>query len=140
MIALSWNDAQGAADLALNATGALASDDALQTAVVLSLFLDARARPDDGAEGHRRGWVGDAFTPEDRVGSRLWLLKREKHTEETRRRAEDHANEALAWLVDAGLASSVSVTAVWVARGVMGLAVSIATAGDIATSQYTMRL
>jgi phage gp46-like protein len=140
MIALSWNDAQGAADLALNATGALASDDALQTAVVLSLFLDARARPDDGAEGHRRGWVGDAFTPEDRVGSRLWLLKREKHTEETRRRAEDYANEALAWLVDAGLASSVSVTAVWVARGVMGLAVSIATAGDIATSQYTMRL
>jgi phage gp46-like protein len=140
MIALSWNDAQGAADLALNATGALASDDALQTAVVLSLFLDARARPDDGAEGHRRGWVGDAFTPEDRVGSRLWLLKREKHTEETRRRAEDYANEALAWLVDAGLASSVSVTAAWVARGVLGLSVSIATAGDIATSQYTMRL
>jgi phage gp46-like protein len=140
MIALAWNNALGAADLALNATGALASDDALQTAVVLSLFLDARARPDDGAEGHRRGWVGDAFTPEDRVGSRLWLLKREKHTEETRRRAEDYANEALAWLVDAGLATSVSVTAAWVARGVLGLSVSIATAGDIATSQYTMRL
>ena len=80
MIALSWNDGVGAADLAVNASGALAEDDGLQTAVVLSLFLDARARPDDGAEGHRRGWVGVAFTPEDRVGSRLWLLKREKHT------------------------------------------------------------
>jgi len=140
MIALFWNDGVGAADLALNATGALAGDDGLETAVVLSLFLDARARPDDGAEGHRRGWVGDAFTPEDRVGSRLWLLKREKHTEETRRRAEDYANEALAWLVEAKLATSVSVTAAWVARGVLGLSVSIATPGDIATSQYTMRL
>lgn len=140
MIALSWNDAVGAADLALNASGALARDEALQTAVVLSLFLDARARPDDGAEGHRRGWVGDAFTPEDRQGSRLWLLRREKQTEETRRRAEDYTNEALAWLVDAGLATSVFVNAVWVARGVLGLAVSIATAGGIETSQYTMRL
>jgi phage gp46-like protein len=140
MIALEWNGAVGAADLALAETGALAKDDALQTAVVLSLFTDARARPDDGAEGDRRGWVGDAFTPEDRVGSRLWLLKREKQTEETRRRAEDYANEALAWLVDAGLATSVSVTAVWVARGVLGLAVAIATPGGIETSQFTMRL
>jgi phage gp46-like protein len=140
MIALSWNDGVGAADLALNATGALAGDDALQTAVVLSLFTDARARPDDGAEGDRRGWVGDAFSPEDRYGSRLWLLRREKQTEETRRRAEDYANEALAWLVEAGLATSVSVSAAWVARGVLGLAVRIATPGDIATSQFTMRL
>jgi phage gp46-like protein len=140
MIALSWNDGAGAADLALNATGALAGDDGLETSVVLSLFLDARARPDDGAEGHRRGWVGDAFTPEDRVGSRLWLLRREKQTEETRRRAEDYANEALAWLVDAGLATSVAVNAAWVARGVLGLSVSIANPGSIETRQYTMRL
>ena len=140
MIALSWNDGVGAADLALNASGALADDDGLETSVLLSLFLDARARPDDGAEGHRRGWVGDAFTPEDRQGSRLWLLKREKQTEETRRRAEDYANEALAWLVEAGLATSVSVSAAWVARGVLGLAVSIANPGRIDTSQYTMRL
>ncbi|MCA3418093.1 MAG: phage GP46 family protein [Roseomonas sp.] len=140
MIALEWKSTVGAADLALASTGALASETALQTAVVLSLFTDARARPDDGAEGDRRGWVGDAFTPEDRYGSRLWLLKRQKQTEETRRRAEDYANEALAWLVEAKLAISVSVTAAWVARGVLGLSVSIATPGDIATSQFTMRL
>jgi phage gp46-like protein len=140
MIALEWNSTVGAADLALANTGALAGDDALQTAVVLSLFTDARARPDDGAEGDRRGWLGDAFAPEDRYGSRLWLLKREKQTEETRRRAEDYANEALAWLVDAALATDVSVTAEWVARGVLGLAVRIATPSGIETSQFTMRL
>jgi hypothetical protein len=140
MIALSWNDAVGAADLALAETGALANEAALQTAVVLSLFTDARARPDDGAEGDRRGWVGDAFAPEDRYGSRLWLLRREKQTEETRRRAEDYANEALTWMVEARLATSVSVTAAWVARGVLGLAVRIAVPGGIETSQFTMRL
>lgn len=140
MIALSWNDASGTADLAQRDTGALADDAGLKTAVVLSLFLDARARPDDGAQGHRRGWLGDAFTPEDRMGSRLWLLTREKQTEETRRRAEDYATEALAWLLDEGLATDVAVTAQWVARGVLGLQVAIATPGGIETSQFTMRL
>jgi phage gp46-like protein len=140
MIALEWNSTVGAADLALAETGALANEAALRTAVVLSLFTDARARPDDGAAGDRRGWVGDAFTPEDRYGSRLWLLRREKQTEETRRRAEDYANEALAWLVDEALATDVAVTAEWVARGVLGLAVQIATPGGVETSQFTMRL
>jgi phage gp46-like protein len=46
----------------------------------------------------------------------------------------------LAWLVEAGLATRVSVTAVWIARGVLGLDVNIATPGGIETSQFTMRL
>ncbi|MCA3365639.1 MAG: phage GP46 family protein, partial [Roseomonas sp.] len=52
----------------------------------------------------------------------------------------DYANEALAWLVDAALATDVAVTAEWVARGVLGLAVRIATPSGIETSQFTMRL
>lgn len=140
MIALEWNGALGAADLALAANGALATESALRTAVVLSLFTDARARADDGAEGDRRGWIGDAFAPEDRFGSRLWLLRREKHTEETRRRAEDYATEALAWLLDEGLATDVVVFASWLAIGVLGLAVQIATPAGVESSQFVMRL
>ena len=49
MIALSWNDAVGSADLALNASGALAGDDGLETAVVLSLFLDVLAERERAA-------------------------------------------------------------------------------------------
>lgn len=138
MIALGWNTAAGSGDLVLAATGALATDDGLRTAVILSLFLDGRARADDGAED-RRGWVGDAFAPEDRVGSRLWLLAREKQTEETRRRAEDYAAEALAWMVEAGLATSVTVRAQWVDRGLLGLAVSIAAAGGAHSADFLVR-
>lgn len=140
MMQLGWNIAAGGADLALRDSGAIASDQGLGTAVILSLFLDARARADDGAGQDRRGWLGDAFAPDDRIGSRLWLLVREKQSEETRRRAEDYATEALAWLVAEGLAAAVSVAAEWVARGVLGLAVRIETPRGTETHSFAMRL
>lgn len=139
MIQLGWNTAGGGADLVLQGSGAIAADDGLGTAVILSLFLDGRARADDGAED-RRGWLGDAFAPEDRIGSRLWLLTRERQSEETRRRAEDYAAEALAWLVADGLAADVTVQAEWVARGVLGLAVRIETPRGTETHSFAMRL
>jgi phage gp46-like protein len=143
MIALSWNPTAAGADIALTPAGAIAGDDGLTSCVILSLFLDARARPDDelpdSAGGDRRGWLGDAFAATDRIGSRLWLLTRAKQTEETRRRAEDYAAEALAWLVEDGLATSVSVTAEWVAMGLLGLRCTIATAGDAVQQTFTIR-
>ena len=60
----------------------LAGDDGLDTAVILSLFSDARARAGDDtpAPDDLRGWWGDAFAAKtgDRFGSRLWLLGRRK--------------------------------------------------------------
>jgi phage gp46-like protein len=81
----------------------LATDRDLETAVILSLFTDASAREDDvipDLTDDRRGWWGNWESPEVlELGSRLWLLSREKSTEETRRRAEEYAAEALAWLL-----------------------------------------
>ncbi len=82
----------------------LATDHNLETAVLLSLWTDASAQPDDvipDGTDDRRGWWGNWESPEDLVlGSRLWLLAREKSTEDTRRRAEEYAAEALAWMLD----------------------------------------
>lgn len=82
----------------------LATDHNLETAVLLSLFTDAAARQDDvipDGTDDRRGWWGDWQAPEGiELGSRLWLLAREKSTEETRQRAEEIAAEALAWMLD----------------------------------------
>jgi phage gp46-like protein len=82
----------------------LAADHDLETAVILSLFTDALAREDDvipDLTDDRRGWWGNWESPEAlELGSRLWLLSREKSTEETRRRAEEYAAEALAWMLD----------------------------------------
>jgi phage gp46-like protein len=93
----------------------LATDRDLETAVILSLFTDALAREDDvipDLTDDRRGWWGNWESPEAlELGSRLWLLSREKSTEETRRRAEEYAAEALAWLLTDGVAARVDVEA-----------------------------
>jgi phage gp46-like protein len=93
----------------------LAADHDLETAVLLSLATDASAAPDDvipDGTDDRRGWWGNWERPEGIVlGSRLWLLSREKSTEDTRRRAEEYAAEALQWFLDDGVAVRVDVAA-----------------------------
>jgi phage gp46-like protein len=117
-IALVWDPLLARADIAV-AKGDLVADAGLRTAVLISLFTDALARPDDDipdGTDDRRGWWGD--TPiegeaADPIGSRLWLLVRAKRTEETRRRAEAYARDALAWMVADGVAAAVDASAIW---------------------------
>ncbi|EGJ49057.1 phage GP46 family protein [Desulfocurvibacter africanus] len=130
-IALIQKQAGGAVyfDLALDGFD-LAADGSLRTAVILSLLCDRRAEEDDeipDGTTFRRGWWADAYseTEGDRWGSRLWLLRRSKQLPETLRKAREYAEEALAWLVEDGVATSVSVTAEVVRNGVLGLLVQI---------------
>ena len=101
--------------------------DELARAVVISLFTWRRARPGDvlpDGGGDRQGWWGDTFAPVegDRIGSRLWLLARSALTQETLNRARDYAAEALAWLIEDGVAARVEVTAE--RMGLSGLALT----------------
>lgn len=106
-----------AADLPIKINGMdsswLAVTDPLVRAVVISLFTWRRARPDDPHEGVKFGWWGDALAddPNDRIGSRLWLIAREKITTELLNRAREYAEEALQWLLDDRVATAVTVTA-----------------------------
>lgn len=111
--------------------GALATGADLRNAVVLSLFCDRRAEDDDvlpDTTGSRRGWWGDALTG-SRIGSRLWLLSREKQLREVVNRAREYAQESLKWLVDVGVVDGLVVDAEIVAEGVLGLAVRISRPG-----------
>lgn len=127
-IRLIWND--WGADCVVQSADLLREDD-LETAVILSLLLDARARDDDAlpdGSGDRRGWWADSAAPAadgDRTGSRLWLLSREKTLPEVLRRARDYAEEALAWLLEDGAAKNVSVHAAMPRRGLLALTVVI---------------
>lgn len=114
-IALIYDSESGGCDIAL-AGGDLVLDEGLRTAVLISLFADARARSDDplpqpGAD--RRGWWGDAYAdqPNDEIGSRLWLLDREKIVPSVLARALGYAEEALAWLTRDRIARAVDVAA-----------------------------
>ncbi len=91
----------------------LEHDEGLETAIIVSLFCDSRATAEElpVEEQSRRGWWGDvAGDEDDLIGSKLWLLRREKITADVLRRAKEYCEEALAWLIEDGVAESVAVT------------------------------
>ncbi len=130
----------------------LTADAGLQTAVIISLFTDRRAEDDDvlpddatgpfglshKGSGDRRGWWADWYqegvsvpdgtspsTPTDRIGSRLWLLRREKQVQDVLDRAVEYGEEALQWLVDDAVAASVTVTSEILQSNTLALGVQI---------------
>lgn len=133
----------------LLATYALALESGLATAVLLSLFTDARALPDDElplGQTERRGWVGDEFmgaadteaTPGagQGWGSLLWLVLTGKAAADVPERARFYAGQALAWMVRDGVVDRVDVAAQWVAtaggtRDRLGLRVTLWQPGEV---------
>lgn len=115
------------ADLVLE-RGDLGIENGLASAILLSLFTDRRATDNElarfGGED-ARGWWGDSLAEVegDQFGSKLWLLQREKQTSETLVRARAYAQEALAWLIEDGIADSVAVDALYPRRSLLGLVV-----------------
>ncbi len=123
-LALEWNIETWSADLVVSG-GALATHDGLRTAILISLFTDARAPdgavlPEDGAD--RGGWWGDAFGGDvsttiadidqrNAIGSLVWLLRRAKVTPQALRDARQYCLDALAWFLRDGIASAVDVEA-----------------------------
>jgi phage gp46-like protein len=137
----AWNpdSAPWAADWLMDPPG-LETDRDLESSVILSLFTDGLARADDvipDGSDDRRGWWGDTGPvgdqpepPEGPMGSRLWLLSREKATESTRVRAMQYAADALAWMTADGVAARVDVRAEWLDRagfppGTLGMLIRI---------------
>jgi phage gp46-like protein len=113
-IKLTYDDSLMECDLSIT-DGDLTLEDGLETAVLLSLFIDRRAEDDDELDNpnDKRGWWGDQVTsfPGDRIGSRLWLLERAKTNIETLRAAEEYALEALEWMKEDGVVEDVEVEA-----------------------------
>lgn len=92
--------------------GGFRTSNVLVRAVIISLFTWRRALPDDELPGSERmGWWADSYADAtgDRIGSRLWLLARETITTRTIERARQYCIEALTWLIEDGVATSVDV-------------------------------
>ena len=81
----------------------------LNTAIINSLMSDARAQESDGTGNDKRGVWHNSITGEE-YGSRLWTLERRKLTPDTLNKAREYAEEALQWLIDDRIATSVEVT------------------------------
>lgn len=122
-------DLETGADFALDQLG-LVEDDGLETALLISLFTDRYANADDvlpDGGNDRRGWWADEFNvvQQDLIGSRLWLILREKQLGRVLVRAREYAKEALQWLIDDGVAESVDVVATNPRMGILALFVAV---------------
>lgn len=86
--------------------------DPLTRAVIISIATWRRAGPDDDVD-QVMGWWGDSYpsVQNDRIGSRLYQLRREKITNKTPGRVRDMLRESLQWMVDDGVAARVDVAA-----------------------------
>ncbi|EAA8605621.1 phage GP46 family protein [Salmonella enterica] len=107
---LVWRDGRG--ELVI-VSGDLLPDSSVNTAIVLSYFTDRRAEPGDelpDGSTDRRGWWGDSFRNEP-IGSRLWLLSREKSLPDVLNRAAAYARESVQWLINDGYVKKIVVTA-----------------------------
>lgn len=97
-------------------TGDLLHDGGLETAVLMSLFTDRRARDDDPLldqeSRDKKGWWGDLVSPDvegDQIGSRLWLLSQAKTIEEALVKCKEYVKECLQWMIVDKVASNIEV-------------------------------
>jgi phage gp46-like protein len=119
-----WIPALGRGDWVLKGSDLQGGND-LTTAVLISLFTDRVANTDDvisDGSNDPRGWWGDAGQQYP-IGSRLWLLEREKQTDATAARARDYMAESLKWMLDDGVVARFEIDAQWVAPGRLGASV-----------------
>jgi phage gp46-like protein len=98
-------------------------DPGLETSILLSLFTNKRAEatdvlPDNSVD--RYGWCLD-----DRLGSKLWLLGREKTIPETLTMAKFYAEDCLQWLIEDSVASSIIVVATRIRYDTIQLSIEI---------------
>lgn len=111
-IALIWDGES--ADMAI-ANDDIAFEPGLRTAVLLSLFTDKRAEPDDqipDGTDDRRGYWADQFAEVegDLHGSRLWLvLDRSAQRENLPQQIDAYSREALAWMIEDKVVESIEV-------------------------------
>ncbi len=92
--------------------GVLKTDSGLRTAILISLFSDAR-------EGNQRGWWGGE------IGSKLWTLQNAKRSAETLKKAQEFAQKALSWLIEEKICKKATVSAAYDNYGRLMLSVDL---------------
>jgi len=105
----------GCFDLVFDGTDIVMTDD-LETSVMISIEGIGRASDDDdlpNLDGLKRGWWGDAVGENQNIqmGSKLWLLSREKLTRNVLVKVKRLFFEALEWMNIDGVTESIQVFA-----------------------------
>lgn len=108
-------DAQltGDYDFQIDENGDILTADAFDTALFMSLFCERRATASEvPAVQLRRGWIGNESDQDGfEIGSKLWLHEQSRITKTLIQEIVSATTNALQWLIDDNLATSVNVSA-----------------------------
>ncbi len=99
-------------DMALDSEGDIETEDAFNTAILVSFFVDSRADASEiPAPENRRGWVGNESTPGIEMGSKLWIYYQSRLTPQVAGLLGGVGSDALQWFIEDGYALSASAVA-----------------------------
>ena len=130
-------------DLKLTDDGSkLAGDDGLETAVLISLFTDMRVSESELPVGtfDKKGWWADEFSnvPGDQIGSKIWASGREGASVLAIQAIQTRAKQSLDWMIEDGVAESVSVVATRNGSNGVSLDVSILRPDDEGSNRFSL--
>ena len=84
-------------DFSIAENGDVVQVDFFDTAIMVSLYEEKRAGPEEVAlPEQRRGWIGNESTPDFERGSKIWLYSQSRLTREVINNIISAANESLA--------------------------------------------
>ena len=136
-IRLIWNNMTGYADLNMIGPSLELGHD-LETAVIISLFTDHASDPGDvlpsDLSKDPRGWWADTYETPDQIGSKLWQVWGRVRNQDTLNFARDTAAKALQWMLDDGVAASITVQPSFYGSGGLQLAIAITEPSGAATT------
>lgn len=101
--------------------GDIEVEDSMDTALIVSLFSDARADASEvSASNLRRGWWGSEVSDisKDNFGSKLWLLSQARQTPTTLNKGINYARLALGWLTQLKYSKLIDVTGTFIQNGI----------------------
>jgi phage gp46-like protein len=124
-------------DIKIGFDGDIETEDAFDSAILVSLASDRRANESEVPNAaQRRGWIGNEDTPGFEQGSKLWLFEQSRLTRTVMNQVSDEARNALQWLVGDDLAVRVLETSVRVTESQVVLEVQIERSPSIVEQRF----
>ena len=113
--------------------GDITADEGFETAIMASMFTDARASESQvGAPEQRRGWLGNTLStvPGREVGGLMYLAEQRRLTQDTVNENVDFAQKSLAWMTEDRLAQRIDVSGELIPKKGVRLTIAITTPND----------
>lgn len=120
-------------------SGDFKNEPGFDTAILVSLFTDARADETQVLlPENRRGWIGNLVSevPDRQLGGYLWLTEQRRLNQDTVNEVIDYARKSLEWLVEDNAAIKIEVTGeIYPLRGI-GLNIVITALNGVTSDHF----